>query len=283
MNGSIVGPPTGWLFGVKKEERKSACLDLLNKGLRLSRIDHVRYHFPVVLNADYPALVALIELLRITTEKNKLAIYNLPMMEIDTALLERCKAGKTQFSEPRNPFSTLVTVDELYDKTFEVALGHATKGISVEKKVPNPLKRLLTTQTVPSSDVTITFYERETSVIARQSLEYLTNITTNRTFLAAIAAGIALMQHGKKPTVVNVDPQDYFAILGLDPWASGAMTMEEFINGVKNARKNRLFDLHPDSLRRAQTSEEREHFVKIDTAGKSLQDPKREGYATWEC
>lgn len=189
--------------------------------------------FPVILSGDAQQTSALLNLIYWREGINSLGIINLTDLpkEVDPNLANTLNENKGILAVNRYGKATIVVFIESDESGgYILRYGYSQRGTSIIKSFN--VRGGLKVDVVP--------YQKHYQGTL-ESLVKLSDITGSYSYIEALKALIY-----NKNQSYAVDPERYYAMLGLDPYALALMSPEEFITRVNAIKKALAKAMHPD-------------------------------------
>lgn len=258
------------IFDLPQERRAKERVRIANE-LELTNVGaNTRYpHAPIEFIGDANQTTAFLDLVQASTPSDRLAVIlesSTPDLKADPSLISRINQGIATDVSAGGQTTVISISCENY--VYHLKFGYSEKGVSTKRNAKNGLDIVVTAD--PAS-------------VVDQSLFKLYQLTGKANYVEAMGVHTRIQALNKGGEVMKpVDPDQYYSILGLNPYALRYLSddmLDEIVIAVKKAA---IRNLHPDTSGHATDQFETDHFQKVLAAAEALLNPeKRKEYTTW--
>lgn len=226
---------------------------------------------PIELLGDIEHAIAFLDLVQASTPPDQLGVVltsATPELKAVSQVATRLNSGGglIAVSGNANKETTIVEIFRDPDGTYHCKFGYSARGTTIERTANKGVK--VSVNTIPN-------------LIVDESLYRLYKITGNPAFAEVL--GIRAEMRGRGATRVTfkvVDPESYYATLGLNPYALRFLSEDIFESLIKGMKKEIARKLHPDVN---QPSPEELDYLKRMLASCTILENKetRDAYSGW--
>lgn len=257
------------LFTLPPEQRRLEAVRKVNEMATPNIAQRGDEPWPIELVGYKEHATALLDLVYKNSKPDSIGVILNGSIKADAELVKKLKEDKG-FLPVRgggNKETTLIKIDEKEGGVYSCKFGYSARGTSVERAANGTI------------DVHI---NNDPNSITDESLFRLYKLTGNPSFVETLGIRAEIRGSGAAgATAKRIDPEGYYATLGLNPYALRFLDEQYFNTLVSGMKREVARKLHPDSGNAA-TEEEMDYLKKMLRACDVLEKPdKRKQYSAW--
>ncbi len=261
------------LFDMDQQTRALERVRMVNEMRMVNISTRGSAHAPVEFEGSLAQAIALIDLVQATTSHSKLSIIltsDTPGLLVEPTIASKISENGNYITV-RGDARTDTTILEIFrhpDGRFRCRFGYSAKGTSVEQ--------------VPGSNRGIQIHiNADQNSIMDESIYRLYKLTGNPSIIEYLGVRAEVNGRGDTHAISQpVDPNSYYATLGLNPYALRFLSEDTFQTMVKGIKREILRKLHPDAAQPSTT--EYDYLRRMLDACSVLENKAaRDEYSAW--
>ncbi len=256
------------LFSLPQNERALERVRLVN-GMRIDKVGEPEQPaWPIDLVGDAEQAAAFLDLVYQTSLPDRLGVIisDGTSLMADKSLVAKLNGGVLPVRQRYGETTVVYIEQDKQTGKYHCRYGYSARGTSVQRDYGNNI------------NVNI---GNDPDVITDESLYRLYRLTGNPSYSEILGIRAELKGRGAASAQSKtIDPEGYYAALGLNPYASRFLDEDLFSTLVNGMKRKVAMRLHPDAAHPRKT--ELAYLKRMFAACEVLEDKaKRERYSTW--